>query len=431
VRTRFLLSVAISDLAALGVSALIASWLVYGAVLPWEAVLPRPGDSIWPMLGFLFGSMILSSMLTQQMWGPGIPRPAYGRMLAILLGTVFLTAGMLVLFRDAAYFSRAFLAYISASWLVFATGHRFIRRRRPWTEQICVITDEKDLADDLNDTDHAEVLWVLAPDSEGPLELPDRQATIAVDLRTVLSHRVAQYLSSCDVAGYNLRAFTRLYEEHTGRVPLVHLAEGWEISAPLLGVARWLPGKRAFDFVFTALTSVLWIPIGILVSLYVKMSDPGFSIFRQERVGLNGQTFTMFKFRTMYIDAEEDGPKFAAEDDPRFIRGGKFLRKSRLDEIPQLWNVLRGDMSIVGPRAEQVSFVEIFRKQIPFYDHRHMVRPGLTGWAQVNYGYADDQAETIEKLTYDLYYIKHMSPVMDIRIFWKSIWTVLTGAGAR
>jgi lipopolysaccharide/colanic/teichoic acid biosynthesis glycosyltransferase len=139
----------------------------------------------------------------------------------------------------------------------------------------------------------------------------------------------------------------------------------------------------------------------------------------------------MYKFRTMDNDAEMNGAQFAVEGDPRLIRGGSFLRKSRLDEIPQLWNVLRGDMSLVGPRAEQVPFVAEFRQQIPFYDHRHMVRPGITGWAQVNYGYADDEADTIEKLTYDLYYIKHMSPVMDIRIFWKSIWTVLTGDGAR
>jgi lipopolysaccharide/colanic/teichoic acid biosynthesis glycosyltransferase len=133
----------------------------------------------------------------------------------------------------------------------------------------------------------------------------------------------------------------------------------------------------------------------------------------------------------MDVDAESEGAQFASEADPRLMRGGAFLRKSRLDELPQMWNIVRGDMSLVGPRAEQVPFVAEFRRAIPFYDHRHMVRPGITGWAQVNYGYADDQAETIEKLTYDLYYVKHMSPMMDVKILWKSIWTVLTGAGAR
>lgn len=426
-RTRFLISVALSDVTALALSVVLASLLVFETVLPWEA--PTPGP-IWPLIGFMVGSMVITSILTEQMSGPGVPRPTYGRMVAILLGTVLFTAALLVVFRDV-YFSRSFLGITSASWLVVASGHRFVRRLRPWTERIGVISKEKQLVDDLVLSDHAEVVWLLAPDFEGTIELPERDLTIAVDLRAVLSERVAQFLSSSDVAGYSIRPFTRVYEEHTGRVPLVHLTEGWEISAPLLDVAQWLPGKRLFDVVLTAITAPIWIFLGLLTAAYVKIVDPGFAIFRQERVGLGGDIFTMYKFRTMHLDAEEDGPRFAEEKDPRFIRGGSFLRKSRLDEIPQLWNVLLGEMSLVGPRAEQVPFVEQFRREIPFYGQRHMVRPGLTGWAQVNYGYADDEADTIEKLTYDLYYIKHMSPVLDLRIFWKSIWTVLTGAGAR
>jgi lipopolysaccharide/colanic/teichoic acid biosynthesis glycosyltransferase len=294
-----------------------------------------------------------------------------------------------------------------------------------------VITREKSLADELHSTDHAEVLWVMAPDAEAPIELPERDVTIAVDLGAVLSESMARYLSSADVAGYRIRPFASSYEEHTGRVALVHLSEGWEISAPLLEVAQWLPGKRFVDTVLTVVTAPIWGVLGLMVAGYVRLTDGSGPLFLQERVGLNGQAFTMFKFRTMDVDAERHGARFATEDDPRVIRGGTFLRKSRLDEIPQLWNVLKGDMSLVGPRAEQVPFVSEFSRQIPFYDHRHMVRPGITGWAQVNYGYADGEADTIEKLTYDLFYIKHMSPVMDLRILWNSIWTVLTGAGAR
>ncbi len=426
-RNRFLLSVGISDLIALAVSMGVASILVFDTPFPWRAFTPGP---VWPFLGFLFGSMVVTSLVSAQMLGHGVPRPTYGRMTVILLGTVLLTAVLLVLFRDV-YFSRRLFAYSAIGWTVLAGAHRMVRRQRPWTEKIGVITNEKQLADDLDAADHAEVVWVLDPATEGPIDLPDRDITIAVDLRAVLSDRVAQFLSSCDLAGYSITPFSSIYEEHTGRVPLVHLAEGWEISAPLLAVAHWMPGKRAFDVIFTVLTAPLWVPVGLLVALYVKIVDPGFSIFRQARVGLGGTIFTMYKFRTMYIDAEKDGPRFAEHNDPRLIPGGAFLRKFRLDEIPQLWNVLKGDMSLVGPRAEQVPFVERFRSQIPFYDHRHLVRPGLTGWAQVNYGYADDEAETIEKLTYDLYYVKHMSPVMDLRILSKSLWIVLTGRGAR
>ena len=425
-RTRFLVSVAVSDLVSLALAMLAASLIVFDTLLPWEAT--TPGADPW-MLTFIPSSMIFMSIVTEQMSGPGVPRPTYGRMVAILLGTLFLTAGLLVLTR--ANFSRSFIPLTAILWLIPATAHRIVRRRRPWTEKFGVITREKQLADDLHLSDHADVLWVLEPDGESPGELPSRDLTLAVDLRSVLSESMAQYLSSCDVAGYSIRPFSSVYEEHAGRVPLVHLTEGWEISAPLLEVAHWLPGKRFFDSLLTLVTAPLWVPLGALVALYVRLADRGFAVFRQERVGLGGRVFTMYKFRTMDSDAERDGARFALEGDPRLIRGGSFLRKSRLDEIPQLWNVLKGDMSLVGPRAEQVPFVSDFRRQIPFYDHRHMVRPGITGWAQVNYGYADDEADTIEKLTYDLYYIKHMSPVMDLRIFWKSLWTVLTGAGAR
>jgi exopolysaccharide biosynthesis polyprenyl glycosylphosphotransferase len=350
-------------------------------------------------------------------------------MFAIALGTGALTAMLLLFSRQ--YFSRSFLLVTAIGWLILATAHRVVRRRRPWTERVAVITAEKQLAEDLVGAPHTEVVWVLDPKFDGPLELPERDVTVAVDLRATLSERMAQYVSSCDVAGYRIRAFTSIYEEHTGRVPLVHLAEGWEISAPLLEVAPWLPGKRVFDTFVAAVAAPLWLALGLVVAVYIRLATRGPALFRQKRIGYEGQPFTMYKFRTMDEDAEKDGPRFAKKDDRRLVRGGRFLRKSRLDEIPQLWNVLKGDMSLVGPRAEQVPFVKAFRSQIPFYEHRHLVRPGLTGWAQVNYGYADDHADTIEKLTYDLYYIKHMSPVMDLRVLWKSIWTVLTGAGAR
>jgi lipopolysaccharide/colanic/teichoic acid biosynthesis glycosyltransferase len=148
-------------------------------------------------------------------------------------------------------------------------------------------------------------------------------------------------------------------------------------------------------------------------------------------VGREGRTFVLTKFRTMVANAEETGPAFAALDDPRITRVGRFLRKSRLDEFPQLFTVLRGELSLIGPRPERPVFVAEYAREIPFYEQRLLVRPGVTGWAQVNYGYADDQAETVEKLTYDLFYIKHSSFWLDTQIIGKSVWTVLTGFGAR
>jgi lipopolysaccharide/colanic/teichoic acid biosynthesis glycosyltransferase len=426
-RNRFLLRSTVADLASLGLGMVAASLYVFGTVLPWNSTLG--GTRTIPMVVYLTLSMVLFSLITAQMSGPGVPRPTYGRMFAIFLGTGGLTALLLLFSRD--YFSRPFLIITAGAWLVLATTHRIIRRRRPWTERIAVITGEKQLAEDLQDSPHADVVWVLDPKSESVPELPDRNTTMALDLKVVMSERVAQYISSCDVAGYTIQPFSSVYEEHTGRVPLVHLAEGWEISAPLLDVAPWLPGKRAIETAATVITAPLWVSLAGLVALYLKLSTRGPALFKQERVGFGGAPFIMYKFRTMGEDAESNGPSFASEKDERLIVGGRFLRKSRLDEIPQLWNVLKGDMSLVGPRAEQVPFADVFTQQIPFYAHRHLVRPGITGWAQVNYGYADDQADTIEKLTYDLYYIKHMSPVMDLRVLWKSVWTVMTGFGAR
>lgn len=415
---------ALGDLLLLVVALALASWNRYGQMLPWEA----QGLRAVPLLSFLAGSAVLASLLTIGM-APGLPRPTFARGLVIVglsaVFTVFLVVGTRV------WFSRSLLGVTFLAWGMLAMGHRAIRLRAPWTEPIVAVTDEKELAEDLEVAVHVQLGSVLDPRTEGEVALPPAGTTIALDLRAVLSERMAQFVSSCDVAGYNVRPLASVYEEHTGRVPLIHLAEGWEISAPLSRASPYLTGKRAFDVAAVIVTAPLWIVLGGAVGLFVRLASPGPAIFRQRRTGQNGEPFVMYKFRTMAVDAESAGPRFAARRDPRLIRGGGFLRASRLDEIPQLWNVLRGDMSLVGPRAEQVAFAAEFSERIPFYGLRHMIRPGITGWAQVNYRYADDLAETMEKLTYDLYYVKRMSPLLDLSILWKSVWTVLTGAGAR
>jgi lipopolysaccharide/colanic/teichoic acid biosynthesis glycosyltransferase len=309
-------------------------------------------------------------------------------------------------------------------------AHRAIRRQRPWSETMVIVTGEKQLAEDIRETEHAEVIAVLNPTERPPDEPLAEGVTVVVDLRAVLSDEMAQFVSSSNLAGYPTRPLVEVYEEHTGRLPMVHLAEGWEISRP---VARsgYAPVKRAIDVVLVILTAPIWLALGAIVWLIVRFGSPGPVIYSQERVGRNEKQFTLHKFRTMVDNAEENGPQFAEVDDPRIVPTGKFLRKSRLDEIPQLWNVLRGDLTIIGPRPERVEFVEEFEESIPFYASRHIIRPGVTGWAQVKYHYADDEAETVEKLTYDLYYVKHSSMSLDLNILGQSIWTVITGAGAR
>jgi len=189
--------------------------------------------------------------------------------------------------------------------------------------------------------------------------------------------------------------------------------------------------KRAIDVVLVLLTLPLWLFLAAIIWLAVRLDSTGAAIYRQRRIGRGGEPFMLYKFRTMVIDAEQDGPQFTAANDARLTKVGGLLRRFRADEIPQLLNVLKGDLGLVGPRPERPVFIDQFESTIPFYSYRHLVRPGVTGWAQVNFGYADNEQETVEKLTYDLYYVKHMSPWLDLSILGRSMWTVLSGFGAK
>jgi len=294
-----------------------------------------------------------------------------------------------------------------------------------------LVTHEKRLIDDLMASPHADIVDVIDPESEVPPAPLPSGTTLALDLRAVMSDQMAQFISSSNLAGYQIRPLVDVYEEHTGRLAIVHLAEGWELRTPVREARNFQAAKRGVDVALTVVALPVALTLGILIWLAVRIDSQGRAVFSQVRIGRNGRPFTLHKFRTMVDGADADGPSFAVVGDARLTRVGRVLRKVRLDELPQLWNVLKGDLSLVGPRPEQPVFVDRFSATIPFYDHRHLIRPGLTGWAQVNYGYADDEADTIEKLTFDLYYVKHMSPWLDLNVLGRSIWTVLSGFGAQ
>lgn len=187
-------------------------------------------------------------------------------------------------------------------------------------------------------------------------------------------------------------------------------------------------GKRFVDILFSTVGLIIGIPIIILFSILIVLETPGSPIYSQERVGKNGKHFTIYKLRSMYNDAEKNGAKWASKNDPRITKVGGFIRKTRIDEIPQLFNILKGDMSIVGPRPERPIFTYQFNEEIPGFINRLRVKPGLTGWAQVNGGY---EMTPKEKLEADLYYIKNRSMLLDFKIIFKTIKIVLTGEGAR
>ncbi|MDO8496760.1 MAG: sugar transferase [bacterium] len=226
----------------------------------------------------------------------------------------------------------------------------------------------------------------------------------------------------------NLSSF---YEQLTNKVPLGAINQIWFLENLTEGSKKTYEElKRFFDLVFSFILGIIVLPFIPLVALMIKMSSPGPVFYRQKRVGQNGKNFEIIKLRTMRKDAEKiTGAVWAKENDPRTTIFGKFLRKTRIDELPQLWNILKGEMSFVGPRAERPEFLEDLKKEVPFYEERYIIKPGLTGWAQINYRYGSSIADTAEKLQYDLYYIKNRSLILDLGIILKTINISLRQAG--
>jgi len=178
--------------------------------------------------------------------------------------------------------------------------------------------------------------------------------------------------------------------------------------------------------------TILALPVMLAAAIAIKLTSKGPVLFKQTRVGLNGELFTLYKFRSMYVDAEaRTGAVWATKDDPRVTKVGRWLRRLRIDELPQLWNVLRGEMAIVGPRPERPEFVKVLAEKIPYYRQRHCLKPGITGWAQINHKYGDTIEDTVVKLEYDLYYIKHLSVALDLYIIFHTLKTMLRLRGAQ
>jgi sugar transferase (PEP-CTERM system associated) len=233
--------------------------------------------------------------------------------------------------------------------------------------------------------------------------------------------------------GVSFAHLASVYEEYTGKIAVENLRPSWLIFSQGFKKSRTLTRlKRLQDILIAGIGLIVALPIMAMVAVAVKVTSTGPALYSQRRVGRHGRLFTVRKFRSMYEDAEAlTGPVWAAkEGDPRVTPVGRFLRRSRLDEVPQLWNVLIGDMSFVGPRPERPEFVAKLTEQIPFYPQRHVIRPGLTGWAQVRYTYGASTEDALQKLQYDLFYIKNLSLALDLFIIVDTIKTVILRKGA-
>lgn len=240
-------------------------------------------------------------------------------------------------------------------------------------------------------------------------------------------------LLDCKLQGVRVMDIARHFEQKLGQIRLDAMSAGYLIFGEGFnqGFVRSAV-KRCFDLVCAVILIALSLPLMLLTALLIRVDSPGPIFYRQERVGLHGRIFYVVKFRSMRTDAEKDGvPQYATAGDSRVTRVGRVIRKVRIDELPQLFSVLKGDMSLVGPRPERQYFVEQLTRDIPFYAVRHSVKPGVTGWAQVRYHYAGSLSDTTEKLQYDLYYVKNHSLFLDLVILFETVGVVLTGKGAQ
>jgi sugar transferase (PEP-CTERM system associated) len=233
--------------------------------------------------------------------------------------------------------------------------------------------------------------------------------------------------------GVNFDHLASVYEEYTGKIAVENLRPSWLVFSPGFRKTHSLTAaKRALDILVAGLALVVTLPLLLLLFVLVKLTSAGPALYHQRRVGLHGRIFTVHKFRSMRQDAEAaTGPVWAAKaGDPRVTPIGGLLRRLRFDELPQLWNILAGDMSVVGPRPERPEFVSELTREIPFYGQRHIVRPGLTGWAQVRYTYGASTEDALQKLQHDLFYIKNLSIALDLFIMLSTIKTVVLRRGA-
>jgi sugar transferase (PEP-CTERM system associated) len=275
-----------------------------------------------------------------------------------------------------------------------------------------------------------KAIWIETLGRVSRLEHPVHRIIIAMESQR--GELPVQELLALRFRGITVEEFGTLRERLSGKIQLDGLrpstflySEGFRIRSSQQFM------RRVCSICAATCGLLVFLPFIPIVMLMVKCSSKGPIFFRQTRVGVGGRTFNVIKFRTMFTDAEAAGAVWATKNDPRITRVGMFMRKTRLDEIPQLWNILRGDMDFVGPRPERPEFMAMLNEHLPFYYLRHLIRPGLTGWAQIRYGYGATLAEAREKLEYDLYYLKHMSLGLDLYIMFETIKTIIRRRGAQ
>ena len=256
--------------------------------------------------------------------------------------------------------------------------------------------------------------------------------TIVLAVTQDVSGELYQYLSDSMQYGIEILPMPVLYEQLTGKVPVEHIGDHWSVSMPLEHPGTsviWHATKRIFDIIWSLIGLVFLGLMFPFITIAILLDSPGPILYKQVRLGRNGKLYNLYKFRSMVADAEKGQAVWAKKDDPRTTRVGRFLRRTHIDEFPQFINILKGEMSVVGPRPERPEFVEKLNQRIPFYRVRLAVKPGMAGWGLIHQGYGSSEDAALEKLQYDLYYIKHQSLWLDLYVLGRTIIDAITLGG--
>jgi lipopolysaccharide/colanic/teichoic acid biosynthesis glycosyltransferase len=367
-------------------------------------------------MAFILGFLIFRKVTAF----PGVRASAY--IFASFAVAYAIAALYFMLLRTPVSFVQLGISFVSTLVLYYSMFFVVPLARRP---ELWVIP-----AGDLRWLGHIDnVQWRLIA---SPAEGQNSAAPVVVDLRNTLSPDWERFITDCALAGRSIYNAKDVAESMTGRVLIDHLSENtFSSTGPS---AIYGPLKRYVDFAMAFIAVLVLAPLLLLVAILVRAGSPGPALFKQQRMGYRGHTFTIYKFRTMrpLTDAERSsGTAFMVHDEQRITGLGKFLRKWRIDELPQIINILRGEMSWIGPRPEAIELSRSYEANLSFYRYRHIVRPGLTGWAQINQGHVVGVAQADMKLQYDFFYVKHFSLWLDVLVVLKTIRVILTGFGSR
>jgi len=402
-------------------------WLALGAILlivvsaapSWHAVFVERWPNSWVLLAGSILAMAASAAVIE--WLSRIPLVRSRKLAAWIVASAFLVLAALLL-GTRSYYSRSFLliaAGFSLAWIML--GH-WLRVRLASPLRWGLV--ESGSVEPLRELPEIEWTSITQPGGNPPVV-----GAIVADMTSKVSPDWARFLTQCRFRNIPILDAEMVHEALTGRVQPEWVSEGHLVGVRTARSMSLL--KRILDWVICLTLAPLLVLLTGVCAVAIKLDSRGPVFFRQDRVGLDNRTFRVCKLRTMVMERDGDTASFADEWDGRITRVGRVLRKCRLDEIPQFWNVVKGDMSVVGPRPEQRAFVDQFVESIPFYALRHLVRPGITGWAQVHYGYAAGEIESRRKLEFDLFYLKRWSFMLDTMILVRTVLVVLTGRGAR